>query len=345
MPTAVTDADINDLVVGTLKDLGRMSFQQIAQSLQDYEVFPVWFKKDKVTIDSGNGIQKTLMNRIPDVARHVGWTESDTPNISDLLTQMSIPWRHATTNWSYKRQEMLMNRGKSLVTNVIEARRAGAMIDMVETLETAGWTAPADSSDDTEPYGIPYWVVKNSTTGFNGGAPTGHTTVANVNLTTTPTFKNYTAQYVAVSKADLIKKMRTMKRKTGFKSPVDINDYIKGRGMRYRVYMNESTMSTMEEVGESQNENLGRDIASIDGMNMAFRGFPMRWIPKLDSDTTDPVYFIDHSVWQPVCLAGDFMRESRPVRDPEKHDWWTIYVDLTYNYVCFDRRRNGVISK
>ncbi len=345
MAQAITDADINDLVVGTQKDLGRPDFQQIAQSLTDYEVFPVWFKKDKVTFDSGVGIQKTLMNRIPDVARHVGWTEADAPNISDLLTQMSIPWRHATTNWSYKRQEMLMNRGKSRIVNVIEARRAGAMIDMVETLETAGWSAPGDSTDDTEPFGIPYWVVKSASTGFNGGAPSGFTTVAGVNLTTTPTFKNYTAAYVAVSKPDLIKKMRTMKRKTAFKSPVDISDYIKGRGMRYRIYMNEETISTIEEVGESQNENLGRDIASIDGVNMAFRGFPLRYVPQLDGDTSNPVYFIDHSTWQPVCLAGDYLRESDPVRDPEKHDWYTVYVDLTYNYVCFDRRRNGVISK
>jgi hypothetical protein len=233
---AITDQDINDLVVGTLKDLGRPDFQQIAQSITDYEIFPVMFKRDRVTFDSGIGIQKTLMTRLPDVARHVGWTEADAPSISDLLTTLNIPWRHATTNWSYKRQEMLMNRGKSLITNVIQARRAGALIDMVETLEAAGWTAPTSSDDDTEPFGIPYFVVKNSSTGFNGGAPSGHTLVANVNLTTHPTYKNYTAQYVNVSKPDLIKKMRTMKRKTGFKSPVDVPDYFRGKGMRYRVY-------------------------------------------------------------------------------------------------------------
>lgn len=339
----ITDQDIADLVVGTQRDLGRLKFQQIAQNVTDYELFPVWWKKDKVTFDSGIGIQKTLMNRLPDVARHVGWTEADAPAISDLLTTLNIPWRHATTSWSYKRQEMLMNRGKALITNVIQARRIGALTDQVETVEAAGWTAPTSSDDDTEPYGIPYFVVKNSTTGFNGGAPSGHTTVAGVNLTNTPTYKNYTGQYVTVSKADLIKKMRTMKRKTAFKSPIDSPDYFRGRGMRYRVYMNEATISTMEEVGESQNENLGRDIASIDGVNMAFRGHPLRYVPQLDGDTTNPVYFLDHSTWQVVALAGDFLRETAPIRDPEKHDWFTVYVDTTYNYLCLDRRRNGVL--
>ncbi len=343
---AITDADIADLVVGTQKDLGKPDFQQIAQEITDYEIFPVMFKKDRVTFDSGTGIQKTLMTRLPDVARHVGWTEADTPSIQDLLTTLSIGWRHATTHWSYKRQEMLMNRGKSLITNVIKARRIGALIDQVETFEAAGWTAPTSSDDDTEPNGIPYYLVKyTGTPGFNGGAPSGHTTVAGVNLTTHPKFKNWAGTYVTVSKPDLIKKMRTMKRKTGFKSPVDVPDYFRGKGMRYRVYMNEATISTIEEVGESQNENLGRDIASIDGVNMAFRGHPLRYVPKLDDDTSDPVYFLDHSTWQVVALAGDWLRETDPIRDPEKHDWFTVYMDTTYNFLCLDRRRNGVLSK
>ncbi len=341
----ITDQDIADLVVGTQRDLGKPDFQQIAQEITDYEIFPVMFKKDRVTFDSGIGIQKTLMTRLPDVARHVGWTEADTPSISDLLTTLNIPWRHATTNWSYKRQEMLMNRGKSLVTNVIKARRIGAMIDMVEKFENGGWTCPTSSDDDTEPFGIPYYAVKNNTVGFNGGAATGHTTVAGVSQTLHPKYKNYTGQYTNVSKPDLIKKMRTMKRKTGFKSPVDVPDYFRGKGMRYRVYMNEATISTIEEVGESQNENLGRDIASIDGVNMAFRGHPLRYVPKLDEDTSDPVYFLDHSTWQVVALAGDWMRETDPIRDPEKHDWFTVYLDTTYNFLCLDRRRNGVLNK
>jgi hypothetical protein len=341
----ITDADIADLVTGTQKDLGRLKFQQIAQSLTDYEVFPVLFKKDRVTFDSGTGIQKTLMSRLPDVARHVGWTEEDSPSISDLLTTLSIPYRHATAHWSYKRQEMLMNRGSSRITDIIKARRIGALTNLVEVFENAGWTAPSTSGDDTEPYGFPYYLVKNNTVGFNGTVPSGHTYVAGVDHAVHTGWKNYTGQYVTVSKGDLIKKMRTMRRKTGFKPPVDADDYTRGKGMRYRIYMNEATVSTIEEVGESQNENLGRDIASLDGVNMAFRGFPLRYVPKLDADTTDPVYFIDHGTWQVCALAGDWMRETDPIRDPDKHDWWTVYLDCTYNFLCFDRRRNGVLNK
>ena len=35
--------DIADLVAGTLRELGRLRFQQVAQNLADYEVFSHWF--------------------------------------------------------------------------------------------------------------------------------------------------------------------------------------------------------------------------------------------------------------------------------------------------------------
>lgn len=338
----LTAQDVADLVAGTLKDLGRMSFQQIAQNLVDYEVFPQWFKKDKVVFQDGIGVQRTLMNRLPDAARHVGWTDQDAPGITDLVDQLEIPWRHINTNWSFKRQEGLMNRGKSLIFNVIEPRRAGAMINLIETLENKAWDTAPTSSDKVNPYNIQYWVVKNSgTPGFNGGAAAGNTTVAGVSLTDSPTFKNWTGQYSTNSKPDLIKKMRTMHRKIRFKSPVDSKDYAKKE--RYRVYCNETSISGFEDIGESQNENLGRDIASVNGEGMTFRGHPIRWVPKLDEDTSQPIYFLNHATFYPVCLKGDYLHESEPIRSNTQHDWFTVHVDLTYNYLCVDRRRNGVL--
>lgn len=335
--------NVADLVAGTLAHLGPNTFQQVAQSLQDYEIFPKWFKKDKVMLDSGSQIQRNLMVNLPDAARHVGWTETDNPDITDLMKQMQVPWRHAKTDWSFKRQEALINRGAALVFNVIKPRREGAMINLIEQLEEKGWSTPASDSDDKVPWGIPYWVVKNSgTPGFNGGAAYG-STVAGINVSTYTNFKNWTGQYTANSKADLVKKMRTMHRKVRFKSPISQKDYRSGMGERYRVYVNETTFSGFEDIGESQNENLGRDIAAIDGFDMAFRRNPIRWVPSLDADTSQPVYFVDHSTFYPVCLKGDYLNESPPIRDPLKHDWHTIYIDLTYNYLCVDRRRNGVL--
>ena len=109
------------------------------------------------------------------------------------------------------------------------------------------------------------------------------------------------------------------------------------------LYVNETTISGIEDLGEAQNENLGRDIATMDNA-MVFRNHPILWVPKLDADTTNPVYGLDHSTFYPVCLKGDYLRESDAEKSPNNHNTYVVYVDLTYNFICVDRRRNWVIA-
>jgi hypothetical protein len=339
-------ADIADLVAGTLRDLGPLKFQQIAQNLPYYEVFSRWFRKDKVTFDSGYGIQKTLMNKLDaESSKHVGLMDTDSVNIPDVLDQLTVPWRHAQTSWGLIYQtDILMNRGKSLILNVVKPRRAAALLGLVEELEDKAWGSAPSVTDKLLPYSLQYWIVPNATQGFNGGVPSGHQTVAGVSLSDSPNFKNWTDTYAAVEKSDLIKKLRKAHRQIRFVSPVTIDDYRGNMGDRYRLYVNEETISDLEDVGESQNENLGRDIASMDG-TITFRRHPIVWIPKLDGRSDNPVYLIDHSTFYPVCLKGDYLRESQADKAPNQHNIFQVFIDLTYNYLCVDRRRNAVLYK
>lgn len=338
----LTALDIGDMVASTLYELGRLKFQQIAQELVHYEVFSKWFKKNKVAFDGGIGIQRTLMARYDaSAARHVGLTDTDVVNISDVLEQLQVPWRHCQTNWGLIYQsDILMNASGEKIVSIIKPRRASSLLALVNELESRAWAAPG-VTDKKNPYGLPYWVVKNATTGFNGGAPSGHTTVGGVSLTDAPNFKNYTAQYTVPNKTDLIAKLRTAHRKCQFVSPVTIDDYRGAAGARYRNYVNETTISAIESLGENQNENLGRDLASMDG-TIVFRKLPVCWVPKLDEDTSNPWYMIDHSTFMPVCLKGDYLRESRAEKAPLQHNLYQIFIDLSYNFICLDRRRNAV---
>jgi hypothetical protein len=275
----------------------------------------------------------------------VGYTAEDQVNIGDYLTTMNIPWVHAVTSWGVIYQtDLLMNSGDALILNVLQPKRAAALLDLAELLESKIWGAAPAAANTVDPYSIQYWLVENATTGFNGGLPGDHTTVGGVNITTHPTFKNYTARYTSKNKVDLVKKMRTAKRKTAFKSPVSVKDY---RGSInsdiYRVYMNETTISACEDIGEGQNENLGRDIASMDGQ-MLFHGNPMVYVPELDARSDDPVYMIDHSTFYPVCLKGDYLRESPPRQMDSQHNAYQIHIDMSFNIANIDRRRNSVLS-
>lgn len=341
---ALTDQDIADLVVGTLEELGRMRFNQIAAPLQNYEVMGRIIREDRVEFQSGVGIQRTLQVQTNGNARRTTLFGTDNTNVGDTLKQINVPWRHYEAFYSFDRRELLMNRGASLIVSMLKSRRSESMIDLAELGEEDFWNKPTDSTDKVRLFGVPYWVVKNATEGHNGGNASGFTDgPGGLDSATFTTWKNYTAQYTNVTKADLIKKLRTAYRKIRFKSPVDVNDFRVGRGDQYRLYTTESVISSIEDLGEAQNENLGRDIASMDE-TITFRRNPIIWVPELDADAQNPVYMLNFAYFRPVFLRGDYLRESAPKMAANQHNVMDVFIDLTWNILCTDRRAQAVLN-
>lgn len=370
MAGVVTPQDVADLVASILPELDRMNWEQIAQDLQDYEMMSHWLTDDKVTFNDGIAIRKNLLTQLSGAASHTGMTDIDDVDIPDLMDDMIVPWRHAQTKWGYNYQtDILMNSGKSRINDTVKPRRVAAMIDLAQELEAKAWQVP-NSSDKLNPYGLPYWIVYNATTGFTGGYPVGpdavtHSTVAGINLTESPKFKNYSANYASVSKGDLLPKMRTALRKTNFKSPVTKEDMNSKRGNDRRYYCDEATCSAFEDIGDASNENLGRDlapyeagqassrgrggVADMDG-TLTFKKNPIIYVPQLDDTAvftaaTSPIYQVDHAVFFPVCLKGDYLRETGPTQAPNQHNMWRTFIDLTYNFLCVNRRKCAVFAK
>lgn len=353
MPT-LQDQDIGDLVKGTLKELGRMKFQQIAQTLQDYEVMGRILREDRMDEQDGIAIQKNLMTSITGSARMVGLHEPDVVNIGDTLATIEVPWRHMTHNYAYERREMLVNRGESRIVDLLKVRRSDCMLAITEKLESQWWSKPADSADKLNMFGVPYWVVANATTGFNGGDPTGFTGGAGgLTVATTSKWKNWTALTAELAgstpftKDGLIALMREAYIDINFKSPIPTTDYSKGGSNpadRYRLYTNKSVYLRFSKVGEDQNENLGRDLASMDGV-LTFHRNPIICARQLDGTTapTNPIYMLCFDVFQFVVLKGDYLRETEPEKAPNQHNTWIVHVDFTGNPVCVDRRRQAVI--
>lgn len=348
---ALTDADLKDLGIATIHELGRLKFNQIATRIQNYEVMGRLMKNDQMQIDSGDAISRTIMYDHSGAARMVGMYEPDNVNVVDVLTRITVPWRQTTTNWAYERREVLKNKASpQRVVDLLKVRRAASMISLAELMEAQFWSAPSSSSDDKSIWGVPYWVTAASgqisvTGGFNGGAASGFSDVAGLDPSSTKgaRHKNWNQLYTTISKTDAIAKMRTAARKCRFKAPVDIPDYRRGAGDRFRIYVNEATLNSMELVGEQQNENLGRDIASMDD-SIAFRKNPIVWVPQLDSNTANPIYMLDMSQFYPVVLSGDYLRETDPEKAPNQHNVFVCHVDLSWNVLCVERRACAVLA-
>ena len=337
-----------DLVTATLNELGPYdAVEQIAQRKTDYECLSRWLANDRVKLESSMRVQRNLMvgDGSNGPARHAAITDEDSVNLSDILKQIVVPLVHADTSWFVVRQHVLANKKPSAILDVIKTARNWAMLSLHEEIERKCWGAAPASTNTTDPWAVKYWIVQNATLGFYGASPTGDNMIAGLNLSTLPVtgqFSNYSGTYSQLTPTDGVQKLRTMKIKTNFKSPVSMKDYQLGRGDVYRIYVNEATLQAFQNILYSNADLSLRDVAQIDPMTMLFNGNPVVYIPTLDDDTNNPIYFVNHNTFAPMALEGDYLYETRNMA-PKNHNIEQYFVDLTYNFECVNRRANGVL--
>lgn len=338
---------IRDMTQAALRELGRLKFTLIANDLQKYTVKRL-LQKERVTFSSGLGIERTVMVSNSNNARMTGLYNQDQYNVADHLKKIRAPWRHLTTNYAFDRRELLMNgAGPQRIVEILKVRRVDGMLSLIKLLEQQFWSKPADSTDELNMWGLPYWVVKsnNLTPGFIGGNPAGFADGAGgLSSTTYPNWSNWAGAYQAISKEDLVRKMREAHTKIQFTSPVDHEDYRRGSGYRYRISAPYVVIQALEELAEHQNDNLGRDIASMDG-KVVFKRNAIDWVPYLDADADQPVYFTDYGTFHPFILRGDYLRENGPEPAAGQHNVMKVDIDLTANFLCVDRRSQAVLTK
>lgn len=350
--------DYTDLVTTTLRHLERTTWADIVVDNQRHIAMPHILQKKKVVFGSGYGYQFNVRFFSNNAARHVKLNEEDNPTTADTQKTGDIPWRHAETHWAIEERIIAMNRSPARLVQLVKTSMVDAMVSLAELMETAFWNDPSD--DGLTPFGVPYWIVKNNSNGFNGGNPTNFSAGAgNLSSSTFSRWKNWTDQYTDVTKIDLVRKWREAATKTEFRPPVQgpfnnlkyqkytdsmNSGYNEQKSVDCGYYTTYPVLGKLEEILESQNENLGSDIAKYDG-DTVFRRVPVTWVPYLDNnDTTNPIYGINWSVFKPAFLEGEYMKATKVKPHPLHHRTIVQYTDCTYNYFCHDRRRNFVLA-
>lgn len=340
-PNGLTATQLQDLVTTTLRDLGPLKYTQIATPLQEYTAMSRLLTKNRVTLGSGVGIQFNVKVNLTNSFQNVGLGAADNVDIQDTMTTAQVDWRNSVTSWGWIGQEMSMNREPARIVDLIKSRRDDALIAQTVGMESNVWGPPVASDDSLTPWGIKTWIVKNATAGFNGGMPSGYTTLG-LSTTTYPNWKNYTAPYTAITKDDLIRAWRTAARKINFKPPIKgLPTY--NTGDSYGWYTTLSVLLQLEEALEAQNDNLGNDIASKDGMT-TFHRREVEWVPALDADSTGPIYGINWGVFKLFILSGWWNKETLLPIYPGQHTVSAGFLDSTYNLVLKDRRSCCVLS-
>ncbi len=332
---ALLATQLNDLVQTTLRNLGKPKFTSIAAPLQKYVAMRNLLRKNRIEFQSGYGAQWDVQVDHSHSSEHTGLGAVDHLEIVDTMVQAQADWRNTTSHYSFIGQEMDMNREPARIVNLVQERRIACMISLSILMEDAFFGVPVAITDTVTPWGINTWLQKNASEGFNGGAPSGYTTIG-LNPTTYPNWKNYTFQYTLLTLDDFIRKLRKACTFTKFDPPVDgIPTF--NTGDDYMFMTNYSVLGPLEEALTAQNEDLGSDIASQDGKVLLYRR-PVMWIPRLEADTTGPFFGINWGVFKTMILSGWWLKETPVPVYPGQHTVSAHFLDSTYQWIMHDRR-------
>ncbi len=344
---ALQASGISDLLKTTLENVERLKFTDITSPLQRYLAMSRLMKKNKVVFDAGTDFNFDLMTDDNHSAEFKGLYAQDVIGVTDVMTRANVPWRHITWNWAIERREIAMNRSPNKIVDMALTRRTAAFISAVKKFENRFWRVPA-TTDDVNPYGVPYWIVKSATEGFQGITPSGYTAVAGITpsafLNDDGTYKwaNWAAQYVAVTKDDLIRKWRKAAEFTDFDTPMpDMPVFNTGDDCGY--YTNWAVLGTLVEILQAQNDDLGSDVAAYEGKT-TFMQQPVVRVPQLEEDTTNPVYGINWGEFKTAGLRGEWLHETMTPIMPGQHTVAANFTDCTLNYFTHNRRRHFVLA-
>jgi hypothetical protein len=287
--------------------------------------------------------------------------DTDTSARVDALLKGKVVPKFVTASYSYDLREKALNSGSAVQRiDFIKEQMTLMYQSFYDLMERTFWGARAHKADDVTPDGIAYWVTRQSNSDAashaNGGFDGKDPSMATSSTVSTPTtearagissasyarWANWAAQYAAVSKDDLVKKMRLATRKTNFKSPLNVSEPKLGSGRG--IYTTTDVVVAMEEILEAQNMNLGNDLASKDGKTL-FKGNPVYNVPQLDSDTQAPVYMLDWSTLGMGVLSGWDKRVSAPKEDADRHNVRNVFLDASMAFVCTNLRNQAVIAK
>jgi len=359
---SVKNADLADLIATTMEDLPEQYFEVMWDN-QDYEFCRI-YQTERMEVDGGTSIKRKVMLDDTGNARYRRLFDTDEPAIGDVMQTIDVPWTQIGTHYSWDKVEIMRNKNSAKgFIRLMEVRRIDGLWSLAKLIESRAWKTPNSSTDDLNPYGVPYYInmldADSTTAGFSGKTirfqdGTTSYTCAGLSADTYDEWRNYAAVYTEVNNT-LLKTFRKAFMLTRFKAPIFVNDPAQKRNAAKRVYVDADTACSLMELADMRDDNhTGKDVLGnirVDETGLVYiNRLPVIYIPQLNdvtdlvtSDTTSPIYCIDFEKFIPYVQDGYWMEESEPMTDRGQHTTFTVFLDGAHNNLCVNRRQAGFV--
>lgn len=363
MAGGITIDQAIDLGYATLKAFKQDAVEQ-ALKHQTYEVVNRWFKGDKKNLGGGKKVIWDINLKDTGNGKHVRMYDTDTPNVANTTREGEVNWVHYQNSFSYSVKELAMNMGnKSRIFNLLRNRRAQCARETADDLEEIAWQTPTGSDDDVVPHGLPAWLVQADSDGAEGfvgyvgdyttsdDSESAYSSVGGLSCssTTNDRWANYYADHDDNLDHTLLKKLSRAIRKTKFQTPVVAGEAVDAKSDYYnfRMYTNDKVLTELEDLATKSDDRLGNDLGKYAGA-IIYKGIPLVYVDSLDTELTyvygaNPIFGVNHEHFFPMILANEFFRWNKPMKKVGQHNVLTVYLDLSYAYVCKNRRSGGFL--
>lgn len=324
-------------------------------SLRNYEAQDILLKT-KREVQGGSSIKGNLILDASSDATHYKPGDVATIQGRNYLTTMELPWRFTRIDVSYNEKEISLNEGSSRearfqqYTKVMKAKLAGRKTDLTNKIERS-LVASALSDMETAAGTTPYSIFASITT--DGLAPSGFTTVQQINPTSKTAWRNQTGSYTVASKYDvdngLIAGFDNMAEKVKFKAPAKSGKDFNASDLSDMVILTnkEGRVNYMKAL------RANNDITRVGAQDPSypspvFNGIAVRSVEAFDDQTTftagSPGYlFVNGKFLHVVCRSGKWMALSDELKPHNQPDTVVFYYDCWWNLVNESRRRHGYL--
>lgn len=350
IPLKPTDiADLSTLTYNTMvKD---KTWNDISNTIQTHSISSRFFKGKKQDVKSGPQLTWKLQVANSDSWTYTGLYDEDRYDVRDGAISATQDWAMVTANMSWDARESdFQSDSRTQLVDALLLRRNMMFNNWFNSMEAAFWSAPtAPPSAPGEVFqlcGVPFWVVKSATLGFNGGNPSGFTSGAGgVSSSAYTTWANYTGTFSQVVPDDLIAKVDTAMVLCNFVSPHEFPTTSDGPP-QYVMYTTLPNITKLKKYLKARQDNIGNDVGL--GNSVMWNSMPVTRVAALDTssfstyDSTNPFYGINWNALKLYFCNGKDMKRTDPYFLTNAHNMWVEPYDSTLQMACVDRRTNFV---
>jgi len=337
--------DIDDAVLETQENfIKKNAFVDLQTDITDHVAVREMWKNKQKKFDGGLNWRFDAQIASNGSARAVGLFETAGTAITDTMIKGYVEPRHVNACYIYDQGEQDFQQGGHAIVELVFSRYVAMQVDFYDYLETVLWGCPA-ATDAKTPHGISYYVTKGTAgqEGFYGMDPTGYTAIGRSHILSSAQqrWRNWFADYADVTDEDLILKIDTGMMSTQFRSVVDHSQPELG-STKTGIYTNQTTAKKMKALLKTQNMNLGNDLI---GKLPLINSSSVTYVPKLDADTSNPVYVLDWRWLAVGVMSGWENNLSKPTPVADMPRVRRVDLDCTLEVACTNLRKQMVFAQ